>query len=188
MSYRLHFLALAVQAASANLCFDEDFSVVAGQTDNGDLVLPTCENTSYICAGGILGLPYLPQLGHQGARLDFFFPQPVSAVLVATTSTQKPIAQAIYTEVEKPTLILGVQGVYDYQPSSTLGAGWILRAVQLSVGVQGGAHQDVAFYNATGQKIYDSEAAVQREIAAHFVPGTLYQGENGYEGYNTGQV
>lgn len=99
MSYRLHFLALVETASAANLCFSEDFAVVAGQTADGTMVLPTCSDTRYLVAAGVQGIPYLPQLGHEGGRVDYQFPQPVTAILVLTTSTQMPIPQAVYTPV-----------------------------------------------------------------------------------------
>jgi hypothetical protein len=97
MSYRLHYLGLAAAAQSANLGFAEDFGIVAGQTAEGELVLPTASDTTYLVAGGVVGLPYYPQLGHVGARVDFDFPKPVIGILVVTASFEKPIPQAAYT-------------------------------------------------------------------------------------------
>ncbi|MDO7886840.1 hypothetical protein [Hymenobacter cheonanensis] len=95
--YRLHYLALPSVAQAANLSFVEDFSVVAGQTANGILVLPTCSDVQYLVPAGVEGIPYVPQLGHKGGRVDYQFPQPVVAILVLTTSTQNPTPQATYT-------------------------------------------------------------------------------------------
>jgi hypothetical protein len=97
MSYRLHLLLLPALTATANLCFEEDFCIVAGQTADGGLVLPTCENPLYLVPGGVLGLPYLPELGRLGARYDFHFPVSVVAIVVATYADQAPVPQAAYT-------------------------------------------------------------------------------------------
>jgi hypothetical protein len=97
MSQRVHLIALPGPTLSANLCLYEDYVVVAGQTAAGVLVLPTCSNVDYLCPGGLLGMPYLPELGRDGGRFDFVFPEAVIYILVATTSITRPMPQAVYT-------------------------------------------------------------------------------------------
>jgi hypothetical protein len=93
----LHTILLAAAANAVNLELVEDYAVVCGINQLGQMVLPSCPEARYSVPCGVQGLPYVGELGRAGGRFDFTFPEPITAYVVATNSILEPVPQALAT-------------------------------------------------------------------------------------------